>query len=352
MKVHVHPADDGGCGWYRLRWPAEHLQAAGHDITIGAKLDCVRENNPILGDRPLQVLVEADVIVFQRPMRHELVEIIPLLQRQGTAVVVEIDDDFHSLPKTHPATKAFAPRHNEHRNWNWLRRACDLADLVTCTTPALANRYAPHGRFLTLPNCVPGRYLETDGKPNDRVTVGWTGTPTTHVGDLDVVGDAIARVQRDTGCGFRAIGSQSTLGALGVEGEVAAWCELTDDTPDGYATMVAGLDIGIVPLVGNAFNRAKSALKMCEYAALGVVPVVSPSLDNVRMFQHGIGFLADSPGDWARHVRALVNDEDLRQTEAGRARDAMRAWTYEERSGLWWEAWTLALANRRGNAAA
>lgn len=352
MRVHVHPADDGGCGWYRLRWPAEHLQAAGHDIQIGAKLDCLRENSSLLGDFPVEVLVDTDVLVFQRPLRRELVEIIPLLQRQGVAVVVEIDDDFHALPKGHPAARGFAPRHDPDRNWMWLKKACELADLVTCTTSALAERYAPHGRYVVLPNCVPARYLDTNGKPNDRVTVGWTGTPITHVGDLEVCDGAIGRVQQECGFDFRAIGSPETLELLQVDGTVADWCELTDSGPDGYAATVAGLDVGLVPLVDNKFNQAKSGLKMIEYAALGVVPVVSPSPDNIRMSQYGIGFLADSPADWARHVRRLATDENLRSDEAARGREVMRDWTYEKRAEEWLAAWALALTNRRGTRAA
>ena len=34
MKVAVFPSDDGGCGWYRLRWPAQALAAQGHDVVI------------------------------------------------------------------------------------------------------------------------------------------------------------------------------------------------------------------------------------------------------------------------------------------------------------------------------
>lgn len=352
MKVDVHPADDGGCGWYRLRWPAETLQAAGHQINIGAKLDCVRERNVVFGDRPIDVLVDADVIVFQRPLRHELVEIIPVLQRRGVAVVVEIDDDFHALPRAHPATRGFSPQHNPDRNWYWLKQAALAADLVTCTTPALAERYAPHGRVAVLPNCVPGWYLNIDGKPNERPTVGWTGTPVTHVGDLEECGQAIHEVQTVTGCGFRAIGSAKTLDILDVDGAVIDWCPLADRTDVGYAATVASLDVGLVPLVDSPFNRAKSALKMSEYAALGVAPVVSPTPDNLRLHELGIGVIAEQPADWAGQVTALVSDEQRRVELVERGREAMRALTYEARAELWWEAWELALTHRHGTRAA
>lgn len=350
--IHVHPADETGCGSYRLIFPTNVLQQYGHDVVIGAKLDCLRERNELLGDFPVEVLVDADVVVFQRPLKRALVEIIPVLQRQGVAVVVEIDDDFHALPKGHPAISVFSPLRNPDRNWWWLRKAAELADLVTCTTTALAARYAPHGRFAVLPNCVPGWYLEVEGKPNDRPTIGWTGTTVTHVGDLDVCGRAIAEVQHDTGCHFRAIGSERTLQVLDVDGEVCSWCALDDRTAGGYPATVASLDIGLVPLADNRFNDAKSALKMCEYAALGVVPVVSPSADNQRMHHQGIGLVAESPVEWAVHVGRLVCDEPFRRDMAAAGREVMATWTYEYRAHLWMDAWEQAIANRRQGVAA
>jgi hypothetical protein len=350
VNVHVHAADDGGCGHSRLIWPVEALQKLGHDVTLGADLDVARA--PALGHAPISVLVDADVVVFQRPLRRELVEIIPVLQRQGTAVVVEIDDDFHALPKGHPGRAVWAPMRNPDRNWRWLMAACEQADLVTCTTLALARRYAPHGRAAVLPNCVPAWYLDVHGVRDDRVTIGWPGSPQTHIGDLDVVGTAVADVVVTTGARFRAIGGSETLRILGVDGETVDWVPLTERGPGGYPGRVASLDIGIVPLADNTFNVSKSALKALEFAALGVVPVMSPSPDNVRMFQQGIGYLADTPADWARHLRRLIASPNERAEMAARGRDVMRAWTYEGNASRWWDAWAKALRNRRQGARA
>src|SRR6185369_9512770 len=34
VRVVVHPADQGGCGWYRLIFPSQTLQAQGHDVVL------------------------------------------------------------------------------------------------------------------------------------------------------------------------------------------------------------------------------------------------------------------------------------------------------------------------------
>lgn len=276
MRVAVHPCDNFGCGWYRLRWPAEVLEAAGHDVVVAESFDALFFNGQMI--RPL---VEADVVVLQRPLARTVVEAIPALHRHGVAVVVEIDDDFHALPHGHGAKRATSVGANPDHNRMWLRRACEMADLVTVTTPALAERYGAHGRMRVLPNLVPASYLEVPGHAPREVspTVGWTGSVVTHVGDLEVMGGVVPGVLADTGARFVSWGVGLTEQTLGVSGRVRPWADLRG----AYPRQVADLDVGLVPLADNAFNRAKSWLKGMEYAALGVPFVASPRAEYERL---------------------------------------------------------------------
>ena len=98
MKVVVHPADDGGCGRYRMFWPAEALAAQGHDVTVrygdDGKYRCVWQPS-VFGDRIVGIDgdVEADVVVLQRPIRRHTYDLMRALQARGVTVVAEIDDD-------------------------------------------------------------------------------------------------------------------------------------------------------------------------------------------------------------------------------------------------------------------
>lgn len=343
MRVAVFNADEQACGHYRLLWPAQVLQAQGHDVVISPALDAHRHETDLLGDMLVDVTVDADVAVFQRLCKRELVEAIPVLQRNGVAVVVEVDDDFHALPKGHPARRDFAPMHHPDRNWRWHKIACDLADLVTVSTPALAERYGAHGRVAVLPNCVPDRYLQVTGERAERVVVSWAGTPVTHTGDLEVVGDSVRRLVADTHASFRAIGSRQTLVDLDVAGEFVEWQPLLD----GYPETIAAVDVAMVPLVDSAFTRAKSWLKGAEAAALGVPFVASPLPEYRKLHALGAGLLADGPGEWYGQLRRLVDDAGLRAEMAARGREVMAAWTYERRAGDWWGAWCQAAENRQ-----
>lgn len=348
MNVRVQPCDRGGCGWYRTRWPSAALQAHGLPVTVAdhwPDARFVKQANGTTRLVDVPDLDDVDVWVVQRPLDGAVVESIPRVRRQGVAVVVEIDDDFHSLPKGHPARRGTSVAGNERHNRRWLRKACEQADLVVCTTEAIAARYGAHGRVAVIPNFVPAWYLTVDEpRLDDRVRVGWTGSTHTHVGDLEVMGDGLARALADSGAVFRVVGTGvGVADQCGVEpDETTGWVEIVD-----YPVEYARLDVAVVPLEACAFNEAKSSLKMSEAAALGVPVVASPTGPNVELHDLGVGRLAASPVEWRYHVSELARSSEARAHVAGEGRAVMRDRTIEGNAWRWWEAWETAMANRR-----
>jgi len=341
VRVAVHPCDTGGCGWYRLRWPAEVLRGQGHDVVVAEAFDALFLNGQMI--RPL---IEADVVVLQRPLVQQVVEAIGRIQSLGIAVVVEVDDDFHALPKGHGARKGTSVANDPTYNRLWLRRACERADLVTVTTPALAERYGAHGRVAVLPNLVPASYLAVPSTPprESAPTVGWTGSVVTHVGDLEVMGGVVPEVLAETGARFVSWGVGLTEQALGVKGRVRPWADLRG----AYPRQVADLDVGLVPLADNQFCRAKSALKGLEYAALGVPFVCSPRADYLRLGREVLPMVlvADDPETWRAALTVLLSNTDRRAEIAELNREAARTQTYEQHADRWWSAWQTAADNR------
>jgi glycosyltransferase involved in cell wall biosynthesis len=342
LKVHVHPADEGGCGWYRLRWPAAALTAQGHDVTLHDDIGTIRHAG-LPGHPIVDVECDADVVVLQRVIQRSTYDLIPLLQRKGVAVVVEVDDDFHALPAGHPLRSR--GQWSPARSPRWLMRACEVADLVTVSTAALADRYGAHGRVVVLPNMVPESYLKVSGHaPADRPVVGWTGSLATHVGDLEATGGGVAAALRATGARFHVIGTGNGVkDALGLDehpSTTAGWVSLTD-----YPRAYAGLDVAIVPLAANAFNEAKSDLKGLEALALGV-PFVASSTGPYRRLaaDAGCGFLAECPDQWFGWTRYLVNMQEVREDGAEVGREYVREHrTVEGQAWRWLEAWDHAI---------
>lgn len=350
MKIYVFPADEGGCGYYRLIWAARALQAQGHDIKIvmpserGAHLNARRDGDEIVavGYPP-----DADVIVLQRITHRHLIGAIRLMRAQGVAVVVDMDDDLAMIHPSNPAFMAMHPVHGvtaEH-NWRNAQGACEAATLVTVSTDALLPRYAPHGRGRVLRNCVPRRYL--DIPHDDSNVVGWGGSVHSHPDDLQIVGLGVAQAVRE-GARLRIVGPVDNVrGALRLDDDPEATGPR--DLLTEWAESLAELGVGITPLADTRFNAAKSWLKPLEKAAVGVVPIMSPRAEYTRLHSLGIGVLAKKPRDWTRHIRALTTDTARRIEMSDAGREIMRDYTVEGNAWRWVEAWVEAWSlERRG----
>jgi hypothetical protein len=277
---------------------------------------------------------DADVVVLQRPGRWHWTPIIQHLRDKGVRVVVDVDDAFDVIPRENVAWRMYQPRFSPLHNADWITRACKAADLVTVSTPALRDRYGG----TVLPNLIPESYLSLGHATFGWPVIGWSGSVQTHPHDLEVTGGQVGRVVRQTGCGFRVVGTGS-----GVKDRLDLPAE--PDSTRGwvpialYPLEVARLDVGIVPLHPSPFNEAKSWLKLLEMSALGVPAVASPTGENLRLHKLGAGLLAHRPHDWFRLLLGLIRSEDRRAEVAGRSREAVAGLTYEARCGEWWDAW-------------
>lgn len=350
-KIVVLPSDQSGCGYYRLIYPAQALQDQGADVEIrnlaGGPRMLWDTNWEGLAEPPPSAHVvgvgsfDADILVIQRPTRRVWYETIPLLQASGVKVVVDIDDRLDSLHHRHMGRHQFQAKTSPTSNSSWTDLICQVADLVTCSTPALVERYG-YGHGVVLPNYVPQAYLEMPRKPSR--CLGWSGTLQTHPGDLETTYGGVGAALRGQ--------EDWRLHVIGTGEGVAQALEAPEPTATGwlpfglYPAALSQLEIGIVPLADSLFNQAKSCLKMAEMAALGVAVIASPTPDNRRMFDAGVGLLAGSRGTWTRRLRLLMNNDQVRQGVAQASRSAMAGFTYEKNAERWWGAWTTLVTHR------
>lgn len=354
-RIVAYPVDLGGCGHHRVIWPARALQAQGADI------DLVMPHEPadrqirggwwdIDGEPQLVGLLDesvpdCDVIVMQRPVYHARVKSIPELQARGIRVVVEIDDDFDTIHPRNVAWRTLQPHLNKLANRQWLARACEIADHVVVSTPALARRYGAHGRVTVVRNCVPARYLEAKrAEEHDGVWVGWSGSVETHPADLQEMGGGFARALRATGAEFAVVGTgHGVKRIVGTSQQPLArgWVPIAD-----YPAQLANFDVGVVPLQPGPFNEAKSYLTGLAMAACGVPFVASPTSEYELLVGSGnrVGALAYTPRDFERILKDLIRLPAFRADHAFMGREAARAHTIQGNADRWWDAWTAPLA--------
>lgn len=356
MKIAVYPADSHGCGNLRMVWPAQALAKSGHDVTVvwpnkGAAQTALGFRGPVNnlkgatdanGDTVnASYPVGVDVMVLQRLTHRNIAQSVKLWRAKGIAVVIDIDDDLSTIHPSNPAFAGLHPREGKKNfSWEWALQACLDATLVTVSTPALLDRYAPHGRGVVIPNCVPESYLKVDHA--DSAVIGWGGSVPTHPDDLQVTGSAVSQVLTETGTQFRVVGPPNGVEeALRLKGQnwIATGGVPITQWPQALADNIG---IGIAPLAATLFNRAKSALKPVEYSALGIPCVMSPRADYMRMHKLGIGLTANKPRDWLKHLRRLVTDPAERQERGAAAREVAAGWTIEGNQWRWLQAWTYA----------
>lgn len=353
MRVLLLPGDRGGCGLYRMIMPGRAVANAYPDVEIfaaeGLRGKSTRDRNGKVTVHSLPP-IEADVVVFQRPLNDDLAACIPLVQKQGIAVVVELDDDFRKVHPRNVSAAAVSPATSPRSNWEYLVQAASVADMVTVSTQRLTC-YANHSRVRVVRNYLPQSILSLPRRVRETgspVRMGWTGTVATHPGDLTMTRGAVGDVMTDTGAELRTVG-----GIAGVAEELGLRPDQTPistgwvDIPQYPETVRDNIDVGLVPLMDTPFNQAKSSLKGMEFAALGIPFVASPTAEYLRLADRGAGIIAHGRKDWYKHLARLVRDDAYRAELAEQGREVIRReFTIEQHVHEWYDAWQQALANR------
>lgn len=356
MSVVIYPADQYGCGHHRLIWPARVLQELGYDVHVvrqeDRKLEFVVDQDDVVRD--VKIGHDVEVIVFQRVTHGYLAQAVKLLTDRGVTVVVELDDDLTAIDPGNPAFRALhpdkqglGPRNVQaQHSWRNLNEACRHASLVTATTPALLERYAPHGRGRVLPNFLADHYYGIEHE--DSRIIGWPASLPSHPNDPTVVGPAIARLVNE-GERFHVTSVGPGVGkAFGLADDSRVEMLRTAvDLLNWPTTLAERIGIGIAPLADTRFNAAKSWLKPLELSAVGIPWIGSPSPEYRRLNEIGCGMIAKSPQDWYKMIRFVLRNDAFRREESEKCREVARQLALRDHAWLWWDAWQDAIEYQR-----
>jgi glycosyltransferase involved in cell wall biosynthesis len=138
-----------------------------------------------------------------------------------------------------------------------------------------------------------------------RVCVGWSGSPTT-LTNIKLVEKPLARLSEKDICDIHFIGG-TDFDLNNVKYTAQKW------NGDTEVEDLRQLQIGLVPLPENEWNKRKFIMKTAQYMALGIVPVGTPMASNTEVIRHGEnGFLAATDDEWFEYLTILVKDYKLR----------------------------------------
>lgn len=311
--------------------PLERLGERGHGV--GFDISGATAFNP--------AYTQVDVLHIYRYHHDQIRRIARRAHDAGVAIVWDNDDDIVSMP----SHRAGAMRSQRARSQMIEMIRC--ADVVTTTNQILAEQYEAWGarEVHVVANFIPDDFFrEPRPSPGGRVVVGWTAARE-HLDDfaaLDLRATLLRLLDAHPEVVVESVGIDLGLPAdrYRCHGFIP-YAELADK--------VVGFDVGIAPIVDNVFNRARSDVKVKEYAAIGVPWLASPAGPYLGLGERQGGRLV-ADGDWYEQLERLVTRPRDRRKLGGRGRKWVRDHTVGARIGEWERAMNRACELARGRA--
>ncbi len=322
-RILAYSADRTGCGEYRIIAPMRALNRAG----LVQGWETMRLMDVVEMQR-----MQPDSLVMQRQTEWPQIEMLDRhVKANRTFRIYEIDDLITNLP-----TKNIHKKQIHKDIIKRMRKAVSLCHRLVVATEPLAVAYAGFtDEVRVLPNFLEAARwgnLQPVHVEHTRPRVGWAGG-VGHAGDLELIIDVVRETAQEVDWIFFGL-CPDTIKPL-----VKAF--YTGVTLDDYPAMLAklDLDLAIAPLEINAFNEAKSHLRLLEYGVLGY-PVICtdiiPYQGNFPVTRVGNRFR-----DWVRAIReALAEPDALRQQGAALRQHVLTNWMMEDHLEQYLDAWT------------
>jgi len=249
---------------------------------------------------------------------------------KGEEIPVWIDEEHPNLVELKakwPGLRTYGRKKNIARfeELLWMLKECSA---ITVTTEELAKIYRPYNpNVYVLPNAIDfNRWMKVDLKKGKEIRIGWSGGAS-HYADLLLLKNWLPKfLQAHKNCKFVILGS-----ALGGwikdlpenQVEIHKW-ETTEAYP--FKMALLNLDIGLVPLESNNFNKCKSPIKYLEMSALGVPCLLSNCTPYREVVKDGAtGLLFTTRKEFLNKLTCLVEDSVYRK----KIGDAARNYVYE-----------------------
>lgn len=368
IKILVIPSDKGGCGFFRSLQPHLFLKENYGDLF---DIDITYQiPNYIQLDK---FFIQYDIIHIHKALDKNC-DLIKLMKFCGCRVIVDIDDHY-DLGNDHPMSITARIENWKEPIINHLR----LADMVITTTEIFKKELLKHNKnVVVIPNAINPKESQFIPSPtkSDRLRFGII-CGSSHLEDIKLLNGMVSTLPKETLdkiqfvlCGFDTNGTRTyrdiktgQITSRPIEPKETCWYEyekiLTNnysivsqehkdflnkfikgsEYPNineayrrcwtknitEYATHYNNIDVLLVPLKENNFNKVKSQLKVIEAGFFNKAIIAQNfgpyTIDLVPMIEkggvineNGNALLVDSNKNhkqWAKYITKLVNDREM-----------------------------------------
>jgi hypothetical protein len=308
--------------YYRVELPLRELQRRGHHVLWP-------DRHPL--EKLLDGRLDFDVAMIHHYFGDEVLDIVRRLRRDGVAVIWDKDDDISATPRFVGAYKLYGGRRGVRRAYaSSISIAC-AASAMTTPSAHLAETYRRAGveHVEIIENYVAPEHVAPARARHRGVVVGITAAHE-HLTDFKRLKlDATLRAVMRDHDGVRVV-------SIGLDHDLPPERHVNHRQIPVLELIAAEreFDIGLAPLVESRFNRARSNVKLKEYAAAGAMWLASPVGPYADMGQEQGGILVEQ-GDWRRVLGDVVDNARRRAELAERARAWARSQSADRGAELW-----------------
>lgn len=169
-----------------------------------------------------------------------------------------------------------------------------------------AKKYQKNVVLLPTSVDVEHHHNRTKDQNTQAVVIGWTGSHST-LKYLDNLLPVLRQLSEQTAVEVLVICNQKPDFNL-KNFRFLSWSEKTE------VEDLLRINIGIMPLVNDAWSEGKCGFKLIQYLSLGIPAVASPVGVNKKIIDQGVnGFLCTTDQEWQEALLFLISDEKVRR---------------------------------------
>lgn len=259
-------------------------------------------------------LNQIDILIIQRETAEQISfkELKKLFKDNRVKIIYEIDDNLINLYPSHPLYNIYKNKKSFYVDY------IKNVDLLTVTTKALRDEFKVYNKNIAiLPNYLNTQLINNKIKTieNNKIKILFSGSKT-HIADLEVIEDAIIEI-------YKKYKDKIEIIFWGdITQKIEKNCQFTKiqkffNKYEEYLKYLSSLniDIGLIPLCNNEFNKAKSNIKWLDYSAVGIASILSDvEAYNSSVVNNVNGLLVENNiQDWISAIEDLINNSIKRK---------------------------------------
>lgn len=311
-------------------WSGVHYQSSMYLRLLSpltAEINNNRFNVICLRPDQFKMIKDCDVAIVQRTafrLPNDAERAADIAAKYRVKLVTDVDDGFIHISPDHPEYEIYRQKNDA------LNTLVSKADDNWYSTDHLANEYSAFSRNpVVVPNCLDPRVWRNYRHvhkvfTNEKIRMVYMGTAT-HDADFYMILDDLDRLNDIAPNSFE-------LTIIGAVRDLPTRRWLKKFSPPVGSTMYPRFarwlmmnntfDVGLCPLVSNAFNDCKSDLKILDYSALGLVSIVSDCVSYSRTArENNCAFVIDENTSWVDTLRSIQENKAEALTVLGAARE-------------------------------